>query len=263
MRLFFELTRRSFRRYLTYRAAAFAGLFTNFVFGLMRLAVLLALYGERQEVAGITVSGIITYAAMTQAVIAYLSLFGWYDLSDSVHSGEVGSDLLKPMSYLSFWLAQDLGRAAVNLLLRGFTIMFAYGLMFELDHPNSPGQWLVLCLSVVLSWLVSFAWRFLINLPAFWTPNARGIGRFGFMMSWFLSGVILPLRLLPDWTVRLAYLTPFPHMINTVVEVYLGVLQGPELAANLLLQAAWALGLLLSAHLILKLAVRRLVILGG
>jgi len=263
MRLFVEVVKRSFRRYLTYRAAAFAGLLTNFIFGLLRVAVLLALYGDRQEVAGISVPGIITYAALTQAVIAYLSLFGWYELTDSVHSGEVAADLLKPMHYLGFWLAQDLGRAAVNLLLRGLTIMIAYSLIFDLAHPTSLIQWGALCLSVVLSWLVSFAWRFLINLPAFWTPDARGIGRFGFVMAWFFSGFLMPLRLLPDWTVRLAYWTPFPHMINTVVEVYLGVLEGPELLYALLVQAIWALGLLLLAQMILRVAVRRLVILGG
>lgn len=263
MRLFVEIVRRSFRRHLTYRAAALAGLVTNFFFGLLRVAVLLALYGPRQEVEGITVAGVITYMALTQAVIAYLSMFGWYDLMQSVYSGEVATDLLKPIGLFTFWLAQDAGRALLNLLLRGVTIMLVFALMFDLTYPQTAVQWLALLLSIILSWLVSFAWRFLVNLPAFWTPNARGIMRFGFVLSWFCSGFLMPLRFLPDWVQRLTALTPFPHMLNTVVEVYLGVLDGPALAQALLLQAAWAVGLVVMGQWALRTGVRRLVILGG
>ena len=82
-------------------------------------------------------------------------------------------------------------------------------------------------------------------------------------MAWFFSGFLMPLRFLPDWTERLAYFTPFPHMLNTVVEVYLAVLQGPDLVEALLIQALWALGMILMGQVILRAAVRRLVILGG
>ncbi len=263
MRLFWEITRRSYRRFMTYRAAALAGLVTNFFFGLLRVSVLLALYDGRSEVAGYTVSGIITYTALTQAVIAYLSMFGWYDLMQSVYTGEVATDLLKPLSLFRFWLAQDLGRAAVNLLLRGFTIMLIYGLIFDLTYPETAVQWIALLVTIILSWLLSFAWRFLVNLPAFWTPNARGVLRLGFVLSWFFSGFLMPLRFLPEWVQRLAYFTPFPHMLNSVVEVYVGVLQGPELLRVLLIQAAWVFGLVLAGQMVLKTAVRRLVILGG
>ena len=58
-------------------------------------------------------------------------------------------------------------------------------------------------------------------------------------------------------------LTPFPSMINTTIEVYLGLLKGPQLAQALFTQAAWALGLALLGQLVLRSGVRRLVIQGG
>jgi ABC-2 type transport system permease protein len=248
---------------LTYRAAALAGLITNFFFGLMRVAVLLALYGERQAVEGYTVAGIITYTALGQAVIAYLSLFGWYDLMQSVYTGEVAMDLLKPMRFFSFWMAQDLGRALVNMLLRGVTIMALYALIFDLAYPETAVGWLALLMAIGLSWALSFAYRFLLNLAAFWTPNATGVIRFGFVLSWFFSGFLMPLRFLPAWVQGIAYLTPFPHMVNTVVEIYLGALSGWELVGVLALQAAWVGGMVLVGQLALRRGVRRLVILGG
>jgi len=263
MRLFIELTKRSFQRQLTYRAATFAGLATNFFFGMLRVAVMIALYGAQGEVNGLSLRGAITFTGLTQALIGFLSLFGWYDLMNSIYTGAVASDLLKPMEYFNFWLAQDLGRALAQLVLRGFTIMAAYAVFIGITYPHGVEQVVALIITLLLAWLLSFAWRFLVNLSGFWTPDARAIGRLGFVMLYFVTGFLMPLRFFPDWFVRLCDYTPFPYMVNTVVEVYLGVLKGPQLALELMKQAAWAVILVLVCQWILKYGVRRLVIQGG
>ena len=263
MRLFWELVKISLQRQLSYRAAALAGLATNFFFGMLRAAVLTALYGTRQEVAGISLEGAVTFTGLTQAVIAFLSLFSWYEVMYSVYSGDISSDLLKPMNFYGFWLAKDLGRAIAGLLMRGVPMMLAYALLFGITLPRDIVQWLALGLALALSWLTSFSWHFLLNLTAFWTPNALGIGRFGFSLTWFLSGFLMPLRLFPEWFVRLCYLTPFPHMVNTIVEVYLGVVSGPALVEALLGQLLWVLILVGAGQLVLRAGMRQLVIQGG
>ena len=247
MRMYWEMTKRSLQQQITYRAATLAGLVTNFFFGLLRAAVMVALYRHQTQVAGMDLAGAITYTGLAQAVIAFLSLFGWYDLINAVHTGQVGSDLLKPMNFFGFWLSRDLGRALVNLIMRGLPIMLFYALFFRITVPSAFGQWLAFLLSLFLGWLISFAWRYLINLAAFWVPNAGGIARLAFTLSWFLSGFLMPLRFFPEWFQRLCYLTPFPQRINTVIEVYLGLLQGSELLNALLGQALWAAGLILAA----------------
>ena len=236
---------------------------TNLFFGLLRASVMAALYGARQSVASMSLQDAITFTGLTQACIAFLSLFSWFEIIYSVNNGQVGSDLLKPMNYFSFWMAQDLGRALVNLGLRGLTIMVFYAIVFDITTPQSPMQWLALVASILLAWMVSFSWRFLINLSAFWVPNAVGLCRLFFALSWFLSGFLMPLRFFPDWFVRLCYLTPFPYMVNTVVEVYLGLLPGPQLAQALLNQAAWVVLLVAAGQIVLRAGVRRLVIQGG
>ncbi|MCB0091195.1 MAG: ABC-2 family transporter protein [Caldilineaceae bacterium] len=263
MRLFWELGKLSFQRQLSYRAANLAGLATNIFFGLLRASVMIALFGARQQVEGMTIGDAITYTGLTQAVIAYLSIFGWNDLMNSIYSGEVGSDLLKPMGYFRYWLARDLGRAAASLLLRGVTIMVIYALFYRITIPQGALQWLALLTSIVLGLLVSFGWRFIVNLSAFWTPDARGVGRFAFGIAWVLSGFFMPLRFYPDWFIRFCQLTPFPAMVNTTVEVYLGLLSGTDLLLALAVQVGWVLLLALIAQLVLKMGMRHLVIQGG
>ena len=263
MRLYWEIITLALRRQLTYRAAMWAGLATNLFFGLLRAFVMIALYGARNEVAGLTIQDAITYTALSQAIIAYLSIFGWWDVMESVNSGEIAADMLRPMSYLHFWMASDFGRALVNLLLRGATILLLYRLFVDLSTPDTWGQWFGFFITLLLSWFVSFGWRFLINLAAFWTPNARGVGRFGFGLIWVFSGFYMPLNLYPDWFRTLCEMTPFPAMVSTPLQIFLGKLDGPSIVWAIVNQIVWGLALLAIASFVLNRGVRRLVIQGG
>jgi ABC-2 type transport system permease protein len=52
-------------------------------------------------------------------------------------------------------------------------------------------------------------------------------------------------------------------MVNTVVEIYLGLVTGMPMLQALALQLAWALALMAAARLALRLGQRKLVIQGG
>jgi ABC-2 type transport system permease protein len=263
MRLFFELAKLSLQRQLAYRSAHLAGLFTNLFFGLLRAAVLVALYGAREEVSGVTIQMAITFTGLSQATIGYLSIFSWTDIIRSIHSGEVAADLLKPMDFFNFWLAKDLGRAIAAFLMRSVTIMLIYALIFDIYYPTSITTWFAITIALVFSLLISFVWRFVVNLTAFWTPNTFGIARFGFGISWVLSGFAMPLTFFPSWYQSLADATPFPSMVYTIIEIYLGIASGNEVLVLLLGQAFWFLILVLVARIMLSAGIRRLVIQGG
>ena len=263
MRLFWEIARRAFHRQLTYRAAALAGLATNFFFGMLRVALMTALFASQDRVAGLDLAGAITFTGLTQAAIGFLSLFGWTDLMNTVHDGSVANDLLKPVGYYQIWLAQDSGRALAQLILRGVPMILAYAVLLGISYPTQAWQWLALLVTMLLGWLISFSWRFLVNLSAFWVPNAIGIGRFFVALAYFMSGFVIPLRFMPGWFVALCKATPFPHALNTMLEVYLGLLQGGELLAAILAQILWAAGLILAGQIVLKFGIRRLTIAGG
>lgn len=263
MRVYWEITKRALNRQVTYRTATLAGLATNFYFGLLRAAVMVALYGARLQVDGISLQAAITYTGLAQSLIAFISLFGWFDVMRSINKGEISSDLLRPISYFKFWLAQDLGRAAAQLVLRGMPLMIGYALIFDILLPRTLLHWLAVVLALGLAVLLSFSWRFLVNLLGFWVTDATSIGRVVFVFSWFLSGFLMPLRFFPDWFVRVCYLTPFPHTINTIVEIYLGILTPGQTLRALFLQLAWFVVLTLAGDRLLRRGIQKLVIQGG
>jgi len=263
MNAFLATVRISFRRQLTYRAANLSGLATNLMFGFFRASVLIALYREQPSVNGLTLQGAITYAGLTQAMIGYLSFFHWYELMHTVYDGQVGSDLLKPLDYFLYWLGVDAGRALGTLLIRGVPLFLVFALFYDVVLPLSLLQWGAFLLSLLFALLISFGWRFMVNLTSFWTPNAIGIGRFAFGLSWTFSGFFFPLALFPDWLAEFSRLSPFGASVYIPIQVFIGNVSGIELTKSLIIQLTWIVILVILDHIILNRGVRKLVIQGG
>ena len=261
--MYVAVARLAFQRQLAYRTANLAGLATNLFWGMLRASVLMALFGARPLVAGYSVQAAVTYTGLTQALIAPLALWGWWDLIRTIRTGEVASDLSRPWDFFWYWAAQDFGRAFAQVLFRGAPLLILYALAYRIVLPPSPWHWLALVLALVQALLLSFAWRFIVSLSAFWVQDAVGIGRAAWTLTTFLSGFIMPLAFYPPWLLAFMRCTPFPAMINTVVEVYLGLVQGPALLGALALQSLWLVVLYAVARLLLAVGVRKLVVQGG
>jgi ABC-2 type transport system permease protein len=230
---------------------------------LLRAYVLIALYGARTSVAGYSLPAAITYTALSQALIAYIAIWSWWDMIRTFRTGEVATDLSRPCDYFWYWFAQDAGRAVANLLLRGLPMIVLYALFYRIVVPVAPLQVLALLVSLVLALFVSFSWRFLVSLSGFWTTDATGVGRMAWMAATFLSGQMMPLAMFPTWAAGVLRATPWAAMMNTPIEVYLGIVRGPALVGALALQAAWGLALMALGRYVLRAGVHHLVVQGG
>lgn len=265
MRLYLELARRSFQRHLAYRAATLAGLFTNAVFGVLIASVFVALYRGRDatetgSVAGFTLPEILTFVWVGQSLIMVVYLWGWWEVAAAIESGDIITDLMKPIDYYAYWFSRDLGRAACHVLTRFVPTMLAGALVYDLALPRSVATWAAFALSVALAVSVSFAWRFLLNLTAFWLLDVRGVHTLAVGLVSFFSGMLVPLPFFPDGLRRVAELLPFRAIVMLPVEVLLG---HRSAGAALALQASWAVALALLGQAVLALAVRRVVVQGG
>jgi ABC-2 type transport system permease protein len=263
MRLYWEVARRGYRRFATYRAATFAGVFTNTVFGFMRAYVLVALFAARSEVGGFDLTDAVTYVFLGQGLIMAVYLWGWWEVALTIRSGDVVTDLARPFDYQLYWLAQDLGRAAYHALFRGVPPFLVGALVFELRLPDHPLTWPAFALSVALAVCVSFALRFMVNLSAFWLLDYRGAGAMAQAVWTFLSGFVIPVAFFPGTLRAVAEVLPFAAFLQTPVNVFLEKERGWELAGALAFQAVWAVVLLLLGRVLLAAAMRKVVVQGG
>ena len=265
--LYAAVVRVAFRRQLAYRTANLAGLATNAFFGLLRASLFIALFQSTTQptIGGYDLQAAASYTWVTQAMIMVVCLWGWWDIETTIRSGDVVTDLARPFSYLGYWLARDYGRAAYFALFRGIPGLIFGQLTFAggLRWPTTPIDIAMLLVSLVLAVTISFAWRFLLNVSAFWTTDARGLGGITGAMVMFLGGFILPLRFFPDWIQPVLLSLPFAAIIQVPSDIFIGRLSGAAALSALASQAIWAVALLACAQLTVLFAVRRVSVQGG
>ena len=263
MRLYWEVGRRGYQRFATYRAATVAGVLTNSAFGFLRAYVLLAVFASRTDIGGYDRADAVTYVFVGQGMLAAISLWGWWEVALAIRSGDIITQLSRPFDLQGYWLAQDLGRALYHSLFRGIPPFLLGALVFDLRLPHSPVIWLAFAMSVVLAVAVSFALRFIINLLAFWLFDYRGVGALAAGVWTFLSGFAVPIAFFPGSLRTVADWLPFRAFVQIPIDIFLGKQSDFDLVAVLALQAFWAVLLLALGRLVLSAAMRRVVIQGG
>ncbi len=258
-----EIARRGYARWAAYPAASLAGAFTNVVFGVLRTYVILALFAQRGDVNGYSASAAVTYVWLTQGMIMTTFIWGWNELAQRIRTGDIAVDLVRPVHPIRLGLAFDLGRAGYHLLYRGLPPLLVGALFFGIVLPPALLTWLAFSLSLALAVIVSYGFRLLYNIVAFWTMDGRGPAMVASLVGTLLSGFLVPVAFFPQWLAAIAHATPFPAMLQIPVDIFVGVATGPEILADLVVQLAWAAVLLAAARTLFAVGVRRLAVQGG
>ena len=264
MHTYVELAKAEFRRYSTYRAATLAGIFTNSVFGFIRLGVLLAAIAA----AGGTLGGYgpqeaSTYVWLGQAFLAPVAMYAWSDLADRVRTGEIAVDLARPLDLQLSWWVRDLGRAAFALPTRGLAPLLVGALTVGVALSETWTSYPLGLVSLLLGVSVSFLCRYGMNLVAFWTLDVKGFLNLYILVLGLLSGFYLPVHVFPGWLQALAFASPFPAMFQAPIDVMSGRVIGPAAWQVIAGQAGWVIGLIVLTRVVLWRATRRLVVQGG
>jgi ABC-2 type transport system permease protein len=263
MRWMWEVASRSYSRQATYRGATAAGVFTNTAFGFILAYVLLAVMRERPVVGGFTAQDTVTFTFVMQGMLMVIGVFGTKDIADRIQSGDVVSDLYRPVDFQAFWLADAYGRSLFYAIFRGVPPFLVGALVFHLRVPTSIGVWIAFASSVFVAVAIAFGWGFLLQLTAFWLLDIKGPHQLGWLTAQFFAGVFVPLVFFPAWLGAIAYATPFPAMAQLPVEVFLGKHRGVDLVPVCAQQLAWAVVMLGVGRIVLARAMRKVVVQGG
>jgi ABC-2 type transport system permease protein len=255
-----------FRRYATYRQATIAGTFTNIVFGFLRCYVLLAVAAGARggHPGGYDREQLAAFVWVGQGLLSVTGIWGWTELSDRIRTGDVASDLLRPVPPVTAYLAADLGRSAHAMLTRFVPPVVVGALVFPVAIPQRWQTVPLFLISTVLAVIGCFACRFLVNATAYWLQDARGPLMLWTLGSAVLCGLYFPLRLLPEWaTVTLWIGTPLPGLLQTPIDVLVERDPSGRQVGLVALQAIWAVALLFLAGRVQRRAERKLVVQGG
>jgi ABC-2 type transport system permease protein len=264
-RTFAALVIAGFRRYSTYRQATLAGICTNTVFGFLNCSVLLAVAaGRGGSAAGYSPEQLATYVWINQGLLATVGIWGDTQLADRIRSGEVVSDLLRPVHPVITYLGVDVGRAGFAVLTRFAVPMIVGALAFHLRAPTNPGTYPLFLLAVLLALFLSFACRYLVNATAYWLLDSRGPQVAWSLLATLLGGLSFPLHFLPSPVlISLWFGTPFPSLLQGPVDIFVERGSVPMRLGILAVQAGWVAIAYRLCWIVQRAAERKLVVQGG
>ncbi|OGM25143.1 hypothetical protein A2962_02465 [Candidatus Woesebacteria bacterium RIFCSPLOWO2_01_FULL_39_61] len=146
------------------------------------------------------------------------------EVGGDISRGDIINLLLKPISYVKYWLTRDLSSKGINLIFAVFETILLYFIL----RPDFFLQGNILLLlsfatSIVLAILIYFLLLFTIGLVPFWVPeSAWGISFLMLVVVEFLSGALFPLDILPVSVQSIINFTPFPYLLFFPLQIYLG-----------------------------------------
>lgn len=115
-------------------------------------------------------------------------------------------------------------------------------------------------LSILFAVVVSFLFRFMLNLAGFWIFDHRGLNYVAMASLNLLSGFLIPLAFFPGPLRALADALPFRAIIMIPNEIYLGQI---SMFQGLGLQMGWIAIMVLGARWIMSRGEKKVVIQGG
>lgn len=264
MRPYLRLFVAGFRRQSAYRLAALGGLFTNTVFGLLKVALLFAAVDAAGgELAGYDAATMSAYIWISQGLLGSVNLVGRTEVAERIRSGDIAVDFLRPVDVHLATVTTEVGRSVFALLPRGIPAVVIGALLVGMATPDHPAAYLLGAISLLLGIVVSATTVYLVGVCGFWLVETRGLAILYMVVSGFFAGLFVPIALFPGWLHAIATATPFPSMMMYPVDVLSGRVGDGEALGLVGLQLAWLAVTVAAGQLATRAGRRHLEVQGG
>lgn len=255
-------SKKNFISHSVYRFDHFMGIFNTCLQLFIFWSIYKTLYGNANEIDGITFSMVTTNFIISLGLRSAFSI-NEYFLPSRIGNGSIGNELLKPINFKGIMLAEDLGNICFKLVFQ-FTpalliAIFTVGMLKPVSFPALVYS----IISAVLGFLVLWCISFLAQTTSFWLINVWSIITIKNVFVNVLSGSMLPLWFMPNWMQGVIKFTPFSSIYFTPVLIYLGEISGMNVLLSYMKQCLWILILYSLGELLWSRGIKKLVVQGG
>ena len=202
----------------------------------------------------------VAYYLLTMISRAFSSMPGLASgISRDIRDGTVKKYLIQPIDMISFLL---LYRTAHKLVYYAVAFL-PFAAVFYLCRGFFPGGWpephvlLAFLASLIMAFLLGFFLEATIGMIGFWFLEVSSLLFVYMLFSFFFSGHMFPLDILPEFWRGLVQLIPLQYLAYFPAAVFLGKIEGADLAWGLGVQLGWVLFFIFTSRLAFRLGVRR------
>ena len=232
---------------LQYRTAAVAGFVTQCWWGIIKIMVLAAFFAgnSRQP---ISLSQAVTYVWLGQAFLALLPWQADADIAVAAETGNVGYERLRPVDTYSLWFVRAVAWRTASASLRAVPMFAVAAILLPLAGlaawswrpPASPFSGLTFAISMTLTVLLSSAMTVLLDCAVVALKTRRASNLAPLFVN-ILSGMVVPLALMPHWAQSFLFWQPFAGLVDIPYRIYFGNLIGRAAGEGLAAQSLWTL----------------------
>lgn len=252
---------------LQYRTAAFAGMATQVVWGILEVMLYRAFYLTAPGLLPMDMQALSNYIWMQQALFGLWNVYAWeQELFQAVQTGTVAYELVRPTNLYAMWTARSLGLRLSRCALRILPVLLVGILMpapFGLRLNISAGVFGIFLVSMGLTLWLCVAFGMVCYALTFYVVDPKGIIAFVPAVCELLSGDLLPLPFFPEKLRAFAELSPFGSLQNVPLRIFGGDISGAQIPGAVLLQLFWCVVITAVGYALMCRGLRRLCIAGG
>lgn len=262
MRVYLEFAKKSFLNKMVYKFDYIVGIISTILTYVIFVCIYKALYGEAQEVNGITFSMVTTSFVLS---LCLSNVYGFNDefIERKLKDGSIANEFLKPVSFRGRILFENLGENLFNICFNFLPVFLIASIFADIQKPSSITGLLLFIISAVFGYLILWEISFIVQALAFWMYRVWGIATIKDVVIYIFSGASIPLWFMPDWIMKFIKLTPFDSIYFIPVKLYLGQISSSEFVFNLGRQALWIGILYVIGDILWKFGEKKVVVQGG
>jgi len=267
MRPYFSVLKLRLLNGMQYRAAALAGIATQFFWGFISIMVFEAFYSHTTSTPPMSLADLIAYVWLQQSFLTLVVL--WFrdnELFDLIVKGNIAYELCRPCDLFGFWYAKLLAQRLSAASLRSLPILlitFFLPKPYNMILPPNVMTLFVFVIALILGLLLVVAISMFIYISVFVTMSPTGSLLMLGVIGEFFAGLIIPVPLMPSWLQTVAYSLPFRWTMDFPFRVYSGQIPFTQAVIGLGIQCLWLFGLLLLGKAALNKALKNVVVQGG
>ena len=256
-----------FKMNLQYRAAALAGVGTQFFFGFINIFVYLAFYESGNGNLPMPLNQLISYVWLMQAFFAITYL--WQkdkEILLLIMNGNISYELYRPQNLYYMWIAKILGQRLANVSLRFLPIILAATLLpepYKLDLAISFPNFLLFLVILTLSCILMALFAAICHIGCIFTIDDKGVINIVMVIADILSGLVIPIPFFPKFMQVIANIFPFRYISDFPFRFYVGNISVEEALYSILIQILWIIILFFLGKLLMNKALKKAVVQGG